>query len=181
MQCVWHWSLKPLLTTVSIMLEMVTITFVYCLCFVKALWERIAWRWYWFLLCVFLRLAGLLSLRCSCARPSEAVHIYNNVKYRELKQAQVTCSFAPPGAPGQSTQCGWDSHTEPPARLHSWVQCCGSEDVSSKLNFNAAWLPEGWPSVGLVSLTLERGLTHWNFSIICWSMWHLSAWGTSPY
>lgn len=32
--------------------------------------------------------------------------IYNNVKYRELKHVQVTCSFAPPGTPGQSTPRG---------------------------------------------------------------------------
>lgn len=33
MQCVGHWSSKPLLMVVSILLGVVTIKFAYCLCF----------------------------------------------------------------------------------------------------------------------------------------------------
>lgn len=89
----------------------------------------------------------------------QKLYMYNNVKYRELKQGQVTYSFSSPRTPGQSTQCGQGLPYRPPCSLAQLGPVLWSEGVSSKLNCNAAWLPEGWPSGGLVSLTLKRGLT----------------------
>lgn len=148
---------------VSISLGVVTIKFVYYLCFEREMWEKIARRGALFLLPSFWRLARLFLIQkwgCTNVRTSE-VWIYNNGKHWALKQDQVMSSFAPPGTTGWPLPC--DERVPHDKARFMTVAVRAFPQTS----FNAALFPEGWPTGVFVGINLGRELTCLNLSIIC--------------